>query len=142
MTLLKGALTKGAACAVVLKFIRQRPNSASVCCLRIENGNWTLLRKVTYLTAAGNELTGEGLDGVRPLRDLKVFNASGNRVRRIPPSVFAQFRQLQALVLNNNEISEVPPTWLKKGLLTLNTVVLSHNKVKQPAVRRLLLFKI
>lgn len=69
------------------------------------------------------------MDGVRPLRDLKVFNASGNRVKRIPPSVFSQFQQLQALVLNNNEISEVPPTWLKKGLLTLNTFVLSHNKV-------------
>lgn len=87
------------------------------------------MRKVTYLTAAGNELTGDGLDGVRPLKDLKVFNASGNRVRRIPPAVFAQFRQLQALVLNNNEIAEVPPTWLKKGLLSLNTLVLSHNKV-------------
>lgn len=87
------------------------------------------LRKVTYLTAAGNELTGEGLDGVRALKDLKVLNASGNRVRRVPPAVFSQFRQLQALVLNNNEISEVPPTWLKKGLLSLNTLVLSHNKV-------------
>lgn len=86
-------------------------------------------RKVTYLTAAGNELTGEGLDGVRPLKDLKVLNASGNHVRRIPPAVFAQFRQLQALVLNNNEIPEVPPTWFKKGLLSLNTLVLSHNKV-------------
>ena len=94
-------------------------------------------RKVTYLTAAGNELTGEGLDGVRPLRDLKVFNASGNRVRRIPPTVFAQFRQLQALVLNNNEIAEVPPTWFKKGLLTLNTIVLSHNRVR-PVPRVLL----
>lgn len=58
-----------------------------------------------------------------------MFNASGNRVRRIPPAVFAQFRQLQALVLSDNEISEVPPTWLKKGLLSLNTLVLSHNKV-------------
>ncbi|CAB1110437.1 unnamed protein product [Ectocarpus sp. CCAP 1310/34] len=86
--------------------------------------------QVTYLTAAGNELTGDGLDGVRPLKDLKVFNASGNRVRRIPPAVFAQFRQLQALVLSDNEISEVPPTWLKKGLLSLNTLVLSHNKLK------------
>eukprot|EP00903_Cladosiphon_okamuranus_P013873 g12905.t1 len=86
--------------------------------------------QVTYLTAAGNELTGEGLDGVRALKDLKVLNASGNRVRRVPPAVFSQFRQLQALVLNNNEISEVPPTWLKKGLLPLNTLVLSHNKVK------------
>ena len=87
------------------------------------------LRKVTYLTAAGNELTGEGLDGVRALKDLKVLNASGNRVRRIPPAVFSQFRHLQALVLNNNDISEVPPTWFKKGLLSLNTLVLSHNKV-------------
>ncbi|CAM9415853.1 unnamed protein product [Ectocarpus sp. 6 AP-2014] len=86
--------------------------------------------QVTYLTAAGNELTGDGLDGVRPLKDLKVFNASGNRVRRIPPAVFAQFRQLQALVLSDNEISEVPPTWLKQGLLSLNTLVLSHNKLK------------
>ncbi|CAM9237324.1 unnamed protein product, partial [Ectocarpus sp. 4 AP-2014] len=86
--------------------------------------------QVTYLTAAGNELTGDGLDGVRPLKDLKVFNASGNRVRRIPPAVFAQFRQLQALVLSDNEISEVPPTWLKNGLLSLNTLVLSHNKLK------------
>lgn len=86
--------------------------------------------KVTYLTAAGNELTGEGLDGVRALKDLKVLNASGNRVRRIPPAVFSQFRQLQALVLNNNEIAEVPPTWFKKGLLSLNTLVLSHNKVR------------
>ncbi|CBJ28855.1 Hypothetical leucine rich repeat protein [Ectocarpus siliculosus] len=86
--------------------------------------------QVTYLTAASNELTGDGLDGVRPLKDLKVFNASGNRVRRIPPAVFAQFRQLQALVLSDNEISEVPPTWLKQGLLSLNTLVLSHNKLK------------
>lgn len=66
---------------------------------------------------------------MRPLKDLKVLNASGNHVRRIPPAVFAQFRQLQALVLNNNEIPEVPPTWFKKGLLSLNTLVLSHNKV-------------
>lgn len=75
---------------------------------------------------------------MRPLRDLKVFNASGNRVRRIPPTVLAQFRQLQALVLNNNEIAEVPPTWFKKGLLTLNTLVLSHNRVR-PVPRVVLL---
>eukprot|EP00752_Nemacystus_decipiens_P014166 g12597.t1 len=86
--------------------------------------------QVTYLTAAGNVLTGDGLDGIRALKDLKVLNASGNRVRRIPPAVFSQFRQLQALVVNNNEIAEVPPTWFKKGLLSLNTLVLSHNKIK------------
>lgn len=86
--------------------------------------------QVTYLTVAGNELTGEGLDGVRPLRDLTVFNASGNRIKRVPPSVFAQFRALQALVLNNNSIAEVPPTWFKKGLLSLNTLVMSHNQVR------------
>lgn len=67
---------------------------------------------------------------MRPLRDLTVFNASGNRLKRVPATVFAQFRALQALVLNNNEIAEVPPTWLKKGLLTLNTLVLSHNKAR------------
>ena len=66
---------------------------------------------------------------MRPLRDLKVLNISSNRVRRIPPSAFANFRHLQALVMNNNEITEVPSSWLKKGVLSLNTLVLSHNKV-------------
>lgn len=76
--------------------------------------------QVTYLTAAGNELTGEGLDGVRPLKDLKVFNASGNRVRRIPPTVFAQFRQLQVTRCSiYDDISLLPPEVLG---VTVSTV--------------------
>ncbi|CAM9701113.1 unnamed protein product [Discosporangium mesarthrocarpum] len=86
--------------------------------------------QVSYLQVANNELTGEGLEGVRNFPDLKVFNASGNKLKLLTPAVFGKFRNLQALVLANNEISEVPPSWFNKRLqASLNTLVLSHNKV-------------
>ena len=49
------------------------------------------------------------------------------QIKRIPPATFSQFEGLQALVLNNNTIESVPAIWWKKGMLALNTLVLSHN---------------
>ncbi|CAM9239051.1 unnamed protein product [Choristocarpus tenellus] len=89
---------------------------------------------VTYLQVANNELTAEGLEGVRSVQDLKVLNATGNKLKHIPSTVFGKFRQLQALVLASNDISEVASSWFNKDVqASLNTIVLSHNKVESLA---------
>jgi Leucine-rich repeat (LRR) protein len=65
---------------------------------------------------------------VNCLPQLAVLNLSHNRVSRIPSSALAcHGTSLKALILNNNELSDVRSVG---HLASLNTLILSHNRIE------------
>jgi len=81
---------------------------------------------LSWLQAAENELTGEGLAGLHGLEALVTLNAGRNKIKAIPPGTFTRCKSLKALVLNDNEISATD--FLKK-LKGLTVLVLSRNQL-------------
>eukprot|EP01029_Cantina_marsupialis_P023718 TRINITY_DN59760_c0_g1_i1.p1 TRINITY_DN59760_c0_g1~~TRINITY_DN59760_c0_g1_i1.p1 ORF type:complete len:480 (-),score=172.50 TRINITY_DN59760_c0_g1_i1:153-1547(-) len=81
---------------------------------------------VTLLNVAKNELTDINLEKLTTLKQLVVLNLSNNQLTSIPTGL-TELNNIQALVLNNNNIATIEKTSLPP---TLNTVILSHNPIK------------
>ena len=93
--------------------------------------------KLTFLNASHNKLTGVALSSsdIGGCPELVVCNAAHCRISSLPSTSLQACRVLKALVLNNNSISD---GLLHLGhLTTLNTLVLSHNRI--PKVPKVLL---
>jgi len=81
---------------------------------------------LSYLSASKNELNYAGIKEVYKLKKLVTLILSLNKLEKIPKSL-SKLPQLQALILNGNQISKFPALEIP----TLSALVLSRNTISQ-----------
>jgi len=85
---------------------------------------------LTFLVLKGNDLTDDSIGPLKHLTRLKTLNLSHNKLGKISSKVIPKLCDLNALVLNDNEIKLVTNLGTLKRL---NTLVLSNNAIKSLA---------
>ena len=86
----------------------------------------TYAPNLSYLSASRNALTRAGIRDVHRLRKLVTLILSLNKIEKIPKS-FSKMSNLQALILNGNNITKLPAGL---AIPTLSALVLSKNAIR------------